>query len=74
MVAAAVGARDGGILKFIGAAVNRTARLEQLTKRLDHRLLMSAYFAARVSGPVRSLGRHALPGVAEPQEVFTRAD
>ena len=58
----------------IGAAVNRTARLEKLTNSLDHRLLMSAEFAARVSTPVRSLGRHALAGVAEPQEVFTRAE
>ena len=58
----------------IGAAVNLTARLEKLTKSLDHRLLMSAEFAARVSTPVRSLGRHALAGVAEPQEVFTRAE
>ncbi len=58
----------------IGAAVNRTARLETLTKSLDHRLLMSAEFAAHVSAPPRSLGRHVLAGVAEPQEVFSRAD
>ena len=54
----------------IGAAVNRTARLEKLTKSLDHRLLTSAEFSA----PLRSLGRHVLAGVAEPQEIFTRAD
>ncbi len=69
-----VGAATRLDFTVIGAAVNRTARLETLTKSLDHRLLMSAEFAAHVSAPPRSLGRHVLAGVAEPQEIFTRAD
>ena len=54
--------------EVVGAAV--TARIEKPAKSLDHRLLTSAEFSA----PLRSLGRHVLAGVAEPQEVFTRAD
>jgi adenylate cyclase len=54
----------------MGPAVNRTARLEGLTKTLGVPLLMSAEFAAHLSAPVRSLGAHTLKGVPRPQEVF----
>ena len=54
----------------MGPAVNRTARLETLTKTLGPALLMSSEFAAQAGAATHSLGRHAMKGVAEPQEVF----
>jgi hypothetical protein len=35
---------------------------------------MSASFAAAAQAPLESLGTHLLPGVVEPQEVFTLPD
>jgi len=66
-----VGAPERLDFTVIGPAVNRTARLEELTKKLGVPLLMSAAFAARLDCPVRSLGLHALRGVAEPHELYT---
>jgi adenylate cyclase len=54
----------------MGPAVNRTARLEALTKALGVPMLMSAEFVRHLQQPVASLGRHAMKGVPEPQEVF----
>lgn len=58
---------------LIGPAVNEASRLENLCTVLDCNLLASASFAA-AAGPaarrLKSLGRHTLRGVAEPQEVF----
>jgi adenylate cyclase len=54
----------------MGPAVNRTARLEDLTKTLGVPLLMSAEFVAHLKQPVRSLGAHELKGVPRPQEVY----
>lgn len=69
-----VGAPERLDFTVIGPAVNRTARLEELTKTLGAPLLMSAAFAARLDRPVRSLGFHPLRGVAQPQEVFALQD
>lgn len=57
----------------IGPAVNRAARLESLTAVLGRTVILSSTFAAVCGAPVISLGRHALKGVAEPEEVFARA-
>lgn len=65
-----VGAPDRLDFTVMGPAVNRTARLESLTKELGTSLLMSAEFAAHVTSPTRSLGHHPMKGVAHPQEVF----
>jgi len=54
----------------MGPAVNRTARLEGLTKALGVPLLMSAEFVAHLELPVRSLGAHEMKGVPRPQEVY----
>jgi adenylate cyclase len=54
----------------IGAAANEAARIESLCKVLDAALLVSAPVARHLSG-CRSLGPHALRGVAEPMELFT---
>jgi adenylate cyclase len=61
---------------LVGPAVNEAARLENLCGALDCNLLASRSFAASAGGVasrLRSLGLHALRGVAEPQEVFGRA-
>ncbi len=65
-----VGAPDRLDFTVMGPAVNRTARLEALTKELGAPLLMSSEFAAQVGAATHSLGRHAMKGVAELQEVF----
>ena len=58
----------------IGSAVNEVCRVEALTRPLAVDVLMTEAFvkAAGATG-VRSLGRHALKGVAEEAEVFTFA-
>lgn len=66
-----VGARTRLDFTVIGPAVNRAARVEALTKDLGVPLLMTATFAAALGRPTRSLGLHALRGLAEPVEVFT---
>jgi len=55
----------------MGAAVNRTARLEELTKELGVPLLLSAEFSRNIVGTVQSLGKFAMRGVSEEQEVDT---
>jgi adenylate cyclase len=55
----------------IGPAVNETSRIEALCEPLGCHLLMSSTFARAFAGPSRSLGRHTLRGVANPQELFT---
>ena len=65
-----VGAPDRLDFTVMGPAVNRTARLEDLTKEVGAALLMSADFAAHVGRPLRSLGRHEMKGVVDPQEIF----
>ena len=69
-----VGAPDRLDFTVIGAAVNRTARLEGLTKELGRNLLMSVEFARHVDAPATSLGFHRMKGVKDPQEVFTLKD
>jgi len=65
-----VGAPERLDFTVMGPAVNRTARLEALTKTLGAPLLISGEFAASVQADTHSLGRQAMKGVAEPQEVF----
>jgi adenylate cyclase len=65
-----VGAPDRLDFTVMGPAVNRTARLESLTKDLGSFLLMSSDFAEIVGKETRSLGHHSMKGVAEKQEVF----
>jgi adenylate cyclase len=68
-----VGAPNRLDFTVMGPAVNRTARLAELTKGVGYPLLLSAEFAAHIDRPLRSLGRYELRGVAEPQEVFVLA-
>ncbi len=66
-----VGAGDRLDFTVIGRAVNETARIETMTKRLDRPLLTSARFAAMAHDPgLIPVGFHALPGVREPVELY----
>lgn len=69
-----VGAPDRLDFTVMGAAVNRTARLESLTKQVNVPMLLSAEFVRHVARPVRSFGRHLMKGVPEPQEIFAPED
>ena len=68
-----VGAPDRLDFTVMGPAVNRTARLESLTKVTGHRLLMTSDFAAAIERETVSLGFHPMKGVAEDQEIFAMA-
>ena len=54
----------------IGPAANEVARIEDLTKMLGHRVLVSAAFAGAASVRCESRGAHQLRGVGAPVEVF----
>ena len=57
---------------MIGPAVNEASRIQALCKSLDNNVLISSTFhdAAGSQPGLRTLGRHALRGVQEPQELF----
>jgi len=65
-----VGAADRLDFTAIGPAVNLTARLEGLTKRLMRPLVTSQAFAAACPRTLVSLGFHPVRGFSEPEEVF----
>jgi adenylate cyclase len=58
----------------LGPAVNEVSRIGGMCRSLEQRVIVSSDFAA-ASGPRRrdlvSLGRYALRGVGQPQELFT---
>ena len=66
-----IGTEDRLDFTVIGAAVNRCARLEALSKILGVPIVISAELNANCPRPLRSLGFQELRGVREPQEVFT---
>lgn len=68
-----VGAPSRLDFTVMGPAVNRTARLEGMTKSLPNDLLFSKEFADLIKRPVISHGFHKLKGIGEPQEVFSLA-
>ncbi len=65
-----VGAPDRLDFTVMGPAVNRTARLESLTKAFDKNILFSKEFAEHIDEPLQSFGEHLMKGIAEPQAVF----
>jgi adenylate cyclase len=58
----------------LGPAVNEASRIGTMCRSLDQRVIVSSAFAAS-AGPRRSdlvsLGRYALRGIGQPQELFT---
>ena len=68
-----VGSRERLDFTVIGPAVNEANRIAAMCRSADQTVLMSAAFA-NVEGVGRrlvSVGRYALRGVAQPQELFT---
>lgn len=59
---------------IMGHAVNLTARLHQLIKTLDERLILSKNFASMIDHPSTTLGSFELKGVDGLQEAFTPDD
>ena len=66
-----VGTQDRLDFTVIGPAVNRTARLEAMTKTLGVPVCASAEFNDACPAPLVSLGKHPLRGVPDPVEIFT---
>jgi len=65
-----VGAPDRLDFTVMGPAVNRTARLESLTKVVGEDILVSKEFSEIVDCPMKSLGEHMMKGIERPQAVF----
>jgi adenylate cyclase len=66
-----VGAPNRLAFNVVGPAVNKTARIQALTKEAGVPLLLSKEFSRRIQRPLRSLGTFDLRGVAGAHEVFT---
>jgi adenylate cyclase len=69
-----VGAPNRLAFNVVGPAVNKTARLQSMSKQAGEPLLLSKEFAAHIRRPLRSIGHFDLRGVGGPQEMFTLAD
>lgn len=69
-----VGAPDRLDFTVMGPAVNRTARLESLTKEFDCNILFSKTFAELIEVPSQFLGDHEMRGIAGPQPVYALCD
>ncbi len=69
-----VGGVDRLGLNVIGPAVNRTARIETLTKEVGVPLLLSQDFADALGLACRPVGTFELKGVPEPQAVYALDD
>ena len=65
-----IGAADRLDFTVIGPAVNLAARLEQLTRRVGTRIVLSEDFASTLAETVVPLGEFALKGISKGQIVF----
>jgi adenylate cyclase len=69
-----IGTDDRLDFTVVGQAVNEASRIEALCKSLDRNVILSSGFAGaatRSANRVVSLGRYALRGVRQAQELFT---
>jgi len=68
-----VGGRERLDFTVIGPAVNEASRIAAMCRSVDQPVLMSSAFAnvGVVKQRLVSVGRYALRGVAQPQELFT---
>jgi adenylate cyclase len=66
-----VGSRFRLDFTVIGPAVNHASRLQELTKKLGHPVLISGALAERTTRPLTCIGHHRLRDVAEAVEVFS---
>jgi adenylate cyclase len=65
-----IGAPERLDFTVIGRAVNGASRVESMTKQLGHTIVLTAPVADRLKAHPKSLGHHALRGMAEPIEIF----
>ena len=65
-----VGAPDRLDFTVMGPVVNRSARLEALTKDLGRNILFSQRFAQSIDAATETLGKHPMKGIAEAQAVY----
>jgi class 3 adenylate cyclase len=65
-----VGAPDRLDFTVMGPAVNRTARLESLTRKLGQHVLLSKDFSDQIDCNTMSLGLHKIKCIKQPQSVF----
>lgn len=69
-----IGSRERLDFTVVGPAVNEVSRIANMCRSVDQPLLISSPFAAAIGEPqslLVSVGRYALRGVAQPQELFT---
>jgi adenylate cyclase len=70
-----VGSKERLDFTVIGPAVNEVSRILAMSRSVEQDLLLSASFAEALGPEIRrrlvSIGRYALRGVAQPQELFT---
>ena len=70
-----IGSKDRLDFTVIGPAVNEVSRILTMSRSVEQDVLLSSSFAAVLGADMRhrlvSIGRYALRGVAQPQELFT---
>ena len=69
-----IGSPDRLDFTVVGPAVNEASRIAAMCRSADQTMLLSAAFAAAIGGAgprLVSVGRYALRGVKQPQELFT---
>ena len=54
----------------IGPTVNEVARIEEMTKLIGQRVLLSEEFASHVDKALIDLGEHEFRGVSAPKRLF----